>query len=108
MQAGDDELNAVYEGVPQPTLVYGHIHTPFVRRLLSRGREGGYIANSGSGGQSQDGDCRAAYLLVDGLAPSIRPVEYDVDRELKALTASNLPFVAWITKIIQTASPQRP
>ncbi|PYU18021.1 MAG: YfcE family phosphodiesterase, partial [Acidobacteria bacterium] len=39
------------------------------------------VANTGSVGLPYDGDRRAAYLLLDESEPSIRPVEYDVDRE---------------------------
>lgn len=108
MQASDDELDIAYRGVSQSVTVYGHIHTPFVRLLNRAGREHGYIANSGSVGQSHDGDRRAAYLLLDDGIPAIRRVEYDVDRELKALSASGLPYAAWIKRIVETASPQMP
>jgi putative phosphoesterase len=79
--------------------VFGHIHRPFVRDT---------VANSGSVGQPHDGDQRAAYLLIDDGAASIRRVEYDVDRELKALASSGLPHAGWIGKILQAAAPQMP
>ena len=41
--------------------------------------------NAGSVSLSYDGDRRAAYLLLDGRTPSIRRVNYDIDRQLKAL-----------------------
>lgn len=108
MQATDAELADTYRDVPQPTVVYGHIHTPFIRLLNDETRSSRCIANSGSVGQSHDGDPRAAYLLLDDSVPIIRRVEYDVDRELRALSACGLPHAEWVMKIIQTASPQMP
>lgn len=86
-----------------PTIVYGHIHTPFVRAFSS-----GFIANSGSAGQPHDGDRRASYLLLDDSIHSIRRVEYDLDREFNKLSASGLPYAWWVKKILETASPQMP
>lgn len=108
MHASDAELEEVYQTIPQPLVVYAHIHTPFVRQLNNSIQVGRRVANSGSVGQSHDGDRRAAYLLLDDSVPVIRRVEYDVDRELKALSASGLPYADWVKKIIQTASPQLP
>jgi predicted phosphodiesterase len=108
IQAGDDELEAAFETMSQPVVVYGHIHTPFIRQLNGPNQAGRLIANSGSVGQPHDGDRRAAYLLLDDRVPTIRRVEYDVDREVKSLLASGLPHADWVSKIIQTASPQVP
>lgn len=108
IQATDADLEQAYRDVPQPTVVYGHIHTPFIRHLKHSEQAGRCIANSGSVGQSHDGDRRAAYLLLDDAVPTIRRVEYDVDRELKTLSASGLPHADWVKRTIQTASPQMP
>jgi hypothetical protein len=45
--------------------------------------------------------------LDDG-KPEIRRLEYDLDRELKALTNSGLPHADWIAKILLAATPQMP
>ena len=66
------------------------------------------VANSGSVRLSYDGDRRAAYLLLDESRPSIRRVEYDVDKELEALSCCGLPHADWIAKILSSASPQMP
>jgi predicted phosphodiesterase len=108
MQATDAELTQAYQDVSQATVVYGHIHTPFIRHVKDAAQLGRCIANSGSVGQSHDGDPRAAYLLLDDSVPAIRRVEYNVDRELKALSVCGLPHGDWVKKIIQTASPQMP
>src|SRR5258708_40220171 len=65
-------------------------------------------ANTGSGSLSYDGDRRAAYLLLDGSEPEIRRVEYDVDRELKALSSCGLPHSDWVAKILVSGRPQMP
>jgi predicted phosphodiesterase len=83
--------------------VYGHIHQPFLRNLPRM-----IVANTGSVGLSYDGDRRAAYLLLDDSTPAIRRVEYDVDREIKALRACGIPHADWTAKMIESASPQMP
>jgi diadenosine tetraphosphatase ApaH/serine/threonine PP2A family protein phosphatase len=66
------------------------------------------IANTGSVSLSYDGDRRAAYLLLDESSPSIRRVEYDVDREIKALAGCGLPHSDWVAKILDSACPEMP
>ena len=101
--ASDAELETVYGPLGQPVAVYGHIHRSYVRRV------GGLtVVNSGSVSLSYDGDCRAAYLLLDGSEPAIRRVEYDVDRELQALARCRLPHADWVAKMLASASPQMP
>ncbi len=101
--AGDAELERVYAPLGQPVVVYGHIHRSFIRRL-----PGMVVSNSGSVSLSYDGDRRAAYLLVDGLEASIRRVEYDVEREIRALGECGLPHAQWIGRILASGSPQMP
>jgi predicted phosphodiesterase len=102
-EASDAELEAVYGGLGGPVVVYGHIHRPFVRTLADR-----IVANSGSVGLSHDGDRRAAYLLLDGSVPAIRRVEYDIEKERRALIECGLPHAAWVARILESASPQMP
>jgi hypothetical protein len=66
------------------------------------------VANSGSVGMPFDGDRRASYLLIDGAEPTLRRVEYDVDREIKALRECGLPHADWIARMLSTGSPQLP
>jgi predicted phosphodiesterase len=101
--APDAELDAIYSPLGQPIAIYAHIHRSFVRTA------GGItVANTGSVSLSYDGDRRAAYLLLDDSNPTIRRVEYDVDRELKALAACELPHSDWTARMLQSASPQMP
>jgi predicted phosphodiesterase len=100
-EASDAELESVYAPLGHAVAVYGHIHRPYIRTLPAIA-----IANSGSVSLSYDGDPRAAYLLLDDGAPSIRRVTYDIDREIKALTTSGLPHAGWTARMLSTARPQ--
>lgn len=101
--ATDGDLESVYGPLGRPLVVYGHIHRPYIREV-----SGVVVANSGSVGLPHDGDRRASYLLLDDGQPSIRRVEYDVDRELKALRGSGMPHADWVARILETARPQMP
>jgi len=102
-EASDAELQSVYSPLGRPVAVYGHIHRSYIRTLPNI-----TIVNTGSVSLSYDGDRRAAYLLLDGSTPSIRRVEYDVDKELQALSVCGLPHAAWMAKTLASASPQMP
>lgn len=102
-EASDTELESVYSPLGQPIAIYGHIHRSHIRSVT-----GVTIVNTGSVSLSYDGDRRAAYLLLDDFQPTIRRVEYDLDRELKALSVCGLPHSNWIAKTLQAASPQMP
>jgi putative phosphoesterase len=102
-EASDAELQSVFGPLGKPIVVYGHIHRPFIRTV-----SGITVVNSGSVGLSYDGDCRAAYLLLDNGKPTIRRVEYDLDQELKALAACGLPHADWVAKMLRSACVQMP
>ena len=99
--ASDAELESVYSPLGQPIAIYGHIHHSYIRSV-----SGMIVANTGSISLSYDGDPRAAYLLLDDSKPEIRRVEYDVDREIKAVFASRFPHADWVAKMLESASPQ--
>jgi predicted phosphodiesterase len=102
-EASDSDLEAVYGPLGQPIAVYAHIHRPYIRTVSRM-----TVVNTGSVSLSYDGDPRAAYLLLDDSRPAIRRVEYDADRELKALSRCGLPHSDWIAKMLESASPQMP
>lgn len=106
-EATDAELESIYAPLGQPIAVYAHIHRPYIRKVSSP-QGGKLIINTGSVSLSYDGDPRASYLLLDGSSPIIRRVEYDVDKEVKALSSSALPHADWIAKTLRAASPQMP
>jgi predicted phosphodiesterase len=101
--ASDDELESVYQRLGAPLAVYAHIHCPFVRRAGEM-----TVVNTGSVGLPYDGDPRAAYLLLDDFTPTIRRVEYDTDREIRALADSGIPHAGWVAKMLQSARPCMP
>jgi predicted phosphodiesterase len=102
-EARDAELESIYSPLGQSIAVYAHIHRSYIRSVSNL-----LVANTGSVSLSYDGDRRAAYLLLDDFQPTIRRVEYDVDRELKALASCRLPHADWMAKTLASASPQMP
>lgn len=84
--AEDSVLLATYESCAAPTVVYGHIHRPYVR-----GVRGLTVANSGSVGSPFDGDPRASYLLVDANQVEVVRVNYDIEQEAFLLLRSGYP-----------------
>jgi predicted phosphodiesterase len=102
-EASDAELESVYGPLGRPIAVYAHIHRPYIRNV-----SGMIVANTGSVSLSYDGDRRAAYLLLDGSTPTIRRVEYDLDKELRILSGCGLPHAEWIARMLDSASAQMP
>jgi predicted phosphodiesterase len=114
-EATDAELERVYGPLGQPIAVYAHIHCSYIRNVRGvrrlagmRSVSGMIVANTDSVSLSYDGDRRSAYLLLGELEPTIRRVEYEVDKELKALSESCLPHADWIARTIAAARPQMP
>jgi predicted phosphodiesterase len=102
-EASDAEIESVYGPLGQSIAIYAHIHRSYIRSVA-----GMIVANTGSVSLSYDGDRRAAYLLLDESKPSIRRVEYDLDRELRTLSDSGLPHADWVAKILESGRPQMP
>jgi diadenosine tetraphosphatase ApaH/serine/threonine PP2A family protein phosphatase len=102
--ASDEELNQIYGllGVP---VVSGHTHVPLVREMNGNLK---LLINAGSVGLPYDGDPRASYLLLDESNPVIRRIEYDVERELKALSSCASPHADWTARMLRASSPQLP
>ena len=104
-ESTDAELNALYGSLGKPIVAFGHTHRPCIRSVDGNLQ---LLINTGSVGLSYDGDRRASYLLLEGSTPSIRRVEYDVEKELKALSSCDLPGATWTAKMLRTSSPQMP
>ena len=102
-EAGDAELEKVYSPLGREVVVYGHVHRSFVRRVA-----GMTVVNTGSVSLSHDGDRRASYLLLDDLTPTIRRVEWDLDRELRSLGECGLPHADWVARMLRSARPGMP
>ncbi len=105
VEATDAELETIYGSLGQPIVIFGHTHMPSIRTIAG---QPGLLINTGSVGLSYDGDPRASYLILDGSIPSIRRVEYNVEKELKALATCGLPGAEWAAKMLRTNSPQMP
>jgi predicted phosphodiesterase len=71
-------------------LAFGHTHKPWHRII-----DGIHFVNTGSVGRPKDGDWRAGYALVtmDGASVDVAfvRVEYDVERAMAGIRASELP-----------------
>jgi len=71
-------------------IAFGHTHKPWHRVV-----EGVHFVNTGSVGRPKDGDWRAGYVLLDAGAADVHVefvrVEYDVERAMQAIRASELP-----------------
>lgn len=102
-EASDAEFESVYKPLGQPIAVYGHLHRPFIRQVGEL-----TVVNMGSVSLSYDGDYRASYLLLDDSRPEIQRVDYDLEKEIKALAASGLPHAAWVTKMLRSGRPEMP
>jgi putative phosphoesterase len=98
-ESTDEELLGTYGGLGAGTVVYGHIHRPYVRAL-----PGLTVANSGAVGMPFDGDWRASYLLIEDDDVEIRRVEYDLERELSVLLASGYPDAERLAEVRRQAA----
>ena len=72
-------------------LAFGHTHKPWHREV-----EGIHFVNAGSVGRPKDGDRRAGYVVLEAgetgpVRLEFRRVEYDVERAIAAIRASELP-----------------
>ena len=95
---------ALVHGSPDsPWRAPAHIHRAYIRSV-----SGMTVANTGSVSLSYDGDRRAAYILLDDFKPVIRPVEYDLERELEALSGCRLPHADWVAKMLDSGCFQMP
>jgi putative phosphoesterase len=106
--ASEAELEVVYAPLQRSIVVYGHIHQPFVRAIQHSQAGLTYIVNTGSVSLSYDGDARASYLLLEDEQPSIRRVEYNLQKEIKIVSESDLPHSDWIERTLRRGSPQLP
>jgi predicted phosphodiesterase len=71
-------------------IAFGHTHLPWQREI-----GGFHFLNTGSVGRPKDGDWRAGYALVelgtDAPAMEMIRVEYDIERAMAGIAASELP-----------------
>ena len=97
--ADDAELENTYTQLNARTVVYCHIHRPFMRKVGSM-----TVCNTGSVGSPYDGDTRSSYLMIDDGKLAIRRVAYDVEKEVGRLLASDYPHKEWIAEMRRKGS----
>jgi putative phosphoesterase len=73
------------EAVEADYVCVGHSHIPF---CLDLGRT--KVINPGSVGQPRDGDCRAAYCVIDNDDVQFRRIEYDISETVDHLRESGV------------------
>jgi hypothetical protein len=66
------------------------------------------VANSGALSFSYDGDRRAAYIVIDGDDVVVRRVDYDIEEEIRWLSAVKYPDGEWIADVYRAAAPIPP
>jgi predicted phosphodiesterase len=90
--AYDDTLERLFDGVPQRTIAFGHLHLAYVR--VWRGRT---LVNVASAGLPKDGDPNAHYAILTqrsgGWEVQSRRVPFDVDKVARQLRKSGIPDV---------------
>ena len=90
--AYDDTLERFFDGVPQRTIAFGHLHLSYVR--VWRGRT---LINVASAGLPKDGDPNAHYAILTqrsgGWEVQSRRVPFDVDKVARQLRKSGIPDV---------------
>lgn len=95
--AADEVLEQTYGGLGAQTVVYGHIHHPYVRKLPKL-----TVVNSGSVSLSLDGDVRASYVVIDGERIEHRRVPYDVERVAADFARIDYPnatgYASWLRR----------
>ena len=103
--ASGEEAGRIYSCLGKRRVVFGHTHLPVIRKTSVVPE---LLINTGSVGLPYDGDPRASYLMLDGDVPTIRRVEYDLDKELKRLSSSTLPHAEWTARMLRSSSAQLP
>jgi diadenosine tetraphosphatase ApaH/serine/threonine PP2A family protein phosphatase len=86
--ATDAEWCAALEPLAErgDTLLIGHTHLPFVRRV-----DGVTVVNPGSLGQPKDGDPRGCYAVLDDDGVALRRIAYDVEAAVARLMQLDIP-----------------
>ncbi|MHB1500502.1 MAG: metallophosphoesterase family protein [Candidatus Dormibacteria bacterium] len=93
------------------TLLCGHTHRPFQRRVAS-----GEVVNVGSAGWTLDGDPRPSYALLErdraaaagSWRVTLRRVDYDRSRPLAELERRQVPWRSAVSHYIETATWRTP
>lgn len=68
-------------------ILVGHSHKPYIRSFGDTA-----VLNPGSVGQPRDNDPRASYAVIEDGEASIRRVKYDIEKTVKGLERSRMPY----------------
>jgi putative phosphoesterase len=99
----DDVATDVIGEVEQPTVVIGHTHTQFDRRLGSI-----RLVNAGSVGMPYENGPGAYWALLDNGEPELRRTEYDLNAAAERVRASGWPIAErWIKENLLTVPEPR-
>lgn len=95
----DAELEELFAGVREQTVIVAHTHLPLDRRLGER-----RILNPGAVGNPLDGDIRAGYLVLESdgeeWRATQRRVEWDVERLVVAFHKEFLDAVGLVGQVV--------
>jgi len=87
----DAGLERILDGANADVLVVGHTHKPY-HRILPSGR---HVINEGSVGKPNDGDPRAAYVILEAEGKDLKVefarIPYDVELAAIAIEGSDMP-----------------
>jgi predicted phosphodiesterase len=83
--SGEERVAPMLAGVEEDTVVIGHTHRQFDRRIGAK-----RLINAGAIGLPYEGD-RAAWWLLLGPEPQLRRTEYDVEAAVAELRATGFP-----------------
>ena len=96
-------VSRVFSEASAAAVVFGHIHTPFVRETAD-----GLLVNSGSAGLSFDGDWRASFALLERVRArwiaTIHRVPYDRDAALAVGRGTDNPEAPRWARRVERAS----
>lgn len=103
--SSDEELLPIFNGASAcDILIYGHIHTPFVRRINRR-----WLINTGSVGNPIDGDHRASYVVLstegESLNIELRRVTYDVLQVAEIARRAGFPYADEYASRLRAGQP---
>ena len=92
------EAAAMLAGVKQHTLLCGHVHIQYRRRVA-----GHEVVNPGSVGMPLDGDPRAAWAIISDGRVELRRVSYDVEAIADRVELEDGPFADMVARRLRTA-----
>jgi predicted phosphodiesterase len=100
--SGEERVAPMLAAVDEDTVVFGHTHRQFDRRIGAK-----RLINAGAIGMPYEGDRAARWLLLSDGEPQLRRTEYDVDAAVAALRATGFPDFDEVYKesLLEPADP---